>query len=92
MEVVFMVIKKRLRKDGVRIAIDYLEARNRLVLENCEKCFNIEDCLENFKSNWYSQYLIHTNFECYKYYHPSKPLKDPIYMGDIIKSWEEEGN
>ena len=66
--------------------------RNRLVLENCEKCFNIEDCLEISRVIGIPVVFDTHHFECYKYYHPEVKLKDPeFYMGDIIKSWRRRG-
>ena len=59
-----------------------------LVLENCEKCFSIEDCL------WVSErvnipVVFDTHhFECYKTLHPLEKFEDPeIYIHAILETW-----
>lgn len=62
--------------------------RQRLVLENCEKNFNIEDCLEiSSKINIPVVFDSH-HFECYKKLHPGEIFKKPDdYMLDILNTW-----
>ena len=53
--------------------------RNRLVLENCEKCYSIEDCLNIHDKCGVPIVLDTRHFECYKKLHPDEEFKDPSY-------------
>lgn len=72
--------------------------RNRLVLENCEKCYSILDCLEisakvSRKSGEFLPVVLDTHhFECYKKLHPKENFHDPReYMPLILESWTDKG-
>ena len=60
----------------------------RLVLENCEKCFNIEDCLEVSRViNIPVVYDTH-HHSCYQKLHPDIKLEDGShYIERILKTW-----
>ena len=66
--------------------------KKRLVLENCEKCFSIKDCL------WISRQVnipvvfdTH-HFECYKQLHPHEHFDPPeFYIKDILETWKKRG-
>ena len=66
--------------------------RKRLVLENCEKCFSIEDCLYvSEKVNIPVVFDTH-HFECYNKLHPDETLKYPEeYIQEILKTWARRG-
>lgn len=65
-----------------------LNIKKRLVLENCEKNFNIEDCL------WISSKIdipvvfdTH-HFQCYQQLHPDETFQSPeYYIPLILKTW-----
>jgi UV DNA damage endonuclease len=62
--------------------------RNRLVLENCEKSYSTEDCLEI--CNELNIPMVHDthHYSCYSIYHPEiyqRPAEDLI--PDILKTW-----
>lgn len=63
--------------------------KNRLVLENCEKCYSIVDCL-NISSKTDIPVVFDTHhFECYKLLHKDEQFKEPgEYMADIINTWK----
>ena len=66
--------------------------RNRLVLENCEKIFNIEDCLEISKRIKIPIVFDTHHHECYIKLHPDIKLKKAkYYMKDILKTWKRRG-
>ena len=62
--------------------------QSRLVLENCEKCFSIEDCLEiSSKINIPVVFDTH-HYECYNKLHPSEKFKEPsYYIPLILETW-----
>jgi UV DNA damage endonuclease len=64
--------------------------KNRLVLENCEKNFSIQDCLDIAeKVNIPIVFDTH-HFECYKQLHPEESFKDPeYYIPLILKTFEK---
>ena len=65
--------------------------KNRLVLENCEKSFSIEDCLRiSNKVNIPVVFDTH-HYECYNLLHPSETLKEPAYyIPAILESWKKK--
>jgi len=64
--------------------------RNRLVLENCEKCYSIVDCLEIHKKCGVPLVFDTHHFECYKKLHPDEEFQDPsYYIPSILKSWKD---
>lgn len=66
--------------------------RKRLVLENCEKCFNIEDCLYiSERANVPIVFDTH-HYDCYNKLHPNEKLKPANeYMEAILKTWKRRG-
>ena len=62
-----------------------------MVLENCEKCYSIEDCLRINNICGVPIVLIH-HFECYKLLHPDESFKEAKeYIPDILKTWTIKG-
>jgi len=66
--------------------------RNRLVLENCEKCFSIQDCLDvSEKVNIPIVFDTH-HYECYNILHPDETLKPASeYIEAILNTWQRRG-
>lgn len=63
--------------------------KRRLVLENCEKSFSIEDCLRISERVQVPVVFDTHHFECYKLYHPEEKFKPASeYMWDILTSWQ----
>ena len=62
--------------------------QRRLVIENCERCFSIEDCLQvSSKINIPVVFDTH-HFECYQQIHPDQTFHPPdFYIPDILKTW-----
>jgi len=66
--------------------------QRRLVIENCEKCYNIEDCLEISKRINIPTVLDSHHFDCYKELHPKEEFKpEAYYVPLILKTWEKRG-
>ena len=66
--------------------------QKRLVLENCEKCYSIEDCLRISQITNVPVVLDTHHFECYKLLHPSEQFKDPKeYIPEILETWFKRG-
>ena len=66
--------------------------RNRLVLENCEKCFSIEDCLRISKKVNIPVVFDTHHYECYNILHPENQMKPASeYIGEILNSWKRRG-
>tara|TARA_B000000477_G_scaffold109926_1_gene103119 strand:- start:2748 stop:3704 length:957 start_codon:yes stop_codon:yes gene_type:complete len=63
--------------------------RNRLVLENCEKNFSIEDCLKvSDKVNIPIVFDTH-HYNCYNILHPKEKLENPeYYIPKILETWD----
>ena len=63
--------------------------KERLVLENCEKCFSIKDCLFISRIVKIPVVFDTHHFECYKLLHPDETFKDPeYYIPLILKTFE----
>lgn len=66
-----------------------LNVKKRLVLENCEKCFSIEDCLNISKRVKVPVVFDTHHYDCYKAMHPDELFKDPSeYIADILETWK----
>jgi UV DNA damage endonuclease len=62
--------------------------QKRLVLENCEKCYSIEDCLRISSIVNIPVVFDTHHYNCYKELHPNIILKDQCqYIPDILESW-----
>ena len=66
--------------------------KKRLVLENCEKCFSIEDCLVISKLVNIPVVFDTHHYECYKLLHPDEEIQ-PVekYIPRILESWRNRG-
>lgn len=64
--------------------------KKRLVLENCEKNFSIEDCLiVSKKVNIPIVFDTH-HYDCYKKIHPSEKFENPeYYIPKILETWDK---
>jgi len=66
--------------------------KDRLVLENCEKCYSIVDCLEMSISTGVPVVFDTHHFECYKKLHPTESFEDPsVYIPMILGTWRKKG-
>ena len=62
--------------------------QKRLVLENCEKCFSIKDCIDIHKKINIPIVFDTHHYNCYKLLHPDEHFKHPsYYIPDILLSW-----
>ena len=66
--------------------------RRRLVLENCEKNFSIEDCLEISDRVNVPVVLDTHHYECYCLLHPKESFQHPsVYIERILETWTRRG-
>ena len=66
--------------------------KRRLVLENCEKCFSIKDCILISKEVGVPIVFDTHHYDCYKLMHPKETFDPPEdYMGFILESWHKRG-
>ena len=66
--------------------------QRRLVLENCEKCFSIEDCIKVSKQIGIPVVFDTHHYACYCQLHPDETFKHPSeYIPDILASWTNRG-
>jgi UV DNA damage endonuclease len=66
--------------------------KRRLVLENCEKCFSVEDCLLLSDQVGVPVVFDTHHHECYRATHPDVHLLDPAaYMPRILDTWTKRG-
>ena len=66
--------------------------KRRLVLENCEKSFSIEDCLWVSKQINIPVVFDTHHFECYKLLHPDEKFKPAsYYIPLILETWKRRG-
>jgi len=71
-------------------------AQKRLVLENCEKCYNIQDCLDishavKEKYGFFLPVVIDSHhYDCYNLLHPQNTLTNiDDLVPLVIETWEE---
>ena len=69
------------------------DTRKRLVLENCEKNFNIEDCLEISSRCGVPVVLDNHHYYCYNQIHPESSPKYDIstYIPMVLDTWTSKG-
>jgi UV DNA damage endonuclease len=66
--------------------------RNRLVLENCERCFSIEDCLRVSAIIKIPVVFDTHHYECYCLMHPEQIFKPACeYIPEILETWKHRG-
>ena len=66
--------------------------KKRLVLENCERCFSIKDCLRVSKKVNIPVVFDTHHFTCYKKLHPEEEFEhESYYIPEILKSWKKRG-
>ncbi len=63
--------------------------RNRLVLENCEKNFSIQDCLDVSNKTGIPVVFDTHHYACYNHFHKDETQKQPeYYIPLILKTWK----
>jgi len=66
--------------------------QRRLVLENCEKCFNIVDCLGVSAATGVPVVFDTHHFECYRKMHPTETFQPPEdYIAAVLETWSRRG-
>ena len=66
--------------------------KDRLVLENCERCFSIQDCLDISEKVHVPVVFDTHHFDCYNILHPDEThLAAEEYIPHILTSWERRG-
>jgi UV DNA damage endonuclease len=62
--------------------------QRRLVLENCEKNFSVEDCLYVSEKTGVPVVFDTHHYECYKHFHPTETVKSARhYMPLVLATW-----
>ena len=66
--------------------------QKRLVLENCEKCFSVRDCLDISKEINIPVVFDTHHYSCYSILHPDE-TQDPAedYIEEILGTWTKRG-
>jgi UV DNA damage endonuclease len=69
-----------------------LPIKQRLVLENCERCFSIRDCLDISEATGVPVVLDNHHFDCYRIQH-AKEKFEPIeyYIPLVLETWLRKG-
>ena len=66
--------------------------KKRLVLENCEKSFSIEHCLQVSQRVGIPIVLDIHHFHCYQLLHPDEPNQDiTTYIPKVLETWRKRG-
>tara|TARA_E500000178_G_scaffold355921_1_gene430600 strand:- start:4153 stop:5226 length:1074 start_codon:yes stop_codon:yes gene_type:complete len=63
--------------------------QKRLVLENCERCFSIQDCLDIAKRIQIPVVFDTHHYDCYVKLHPHEQMEKPdYYIPKILETWK----
>lgn len=66
--------------------------KKRLVLENCEKCYSIKDCLKIHEKCGVPIVFDTHHFDCYIQLHPDEEFEEPeYYIPLILETWTKKG-
>jgi UV DNA damage endonuclease len=66
--------------------------KNRLVLENCEKCYSIKDCLIIHEKCGVPIVFDTHHYDCYIQLHPDEEFEEPeYYIPLILETWKKKG-
>jgi UV DNA damage endonuclease len=67
--------------------------QRRLVLENCEKNFSVEDCLFVSEKTGVPVVFDTHHYECYKHFHPTETELKPAryYLPYVVDTWHKRG-
>jgi UV DNA damage endonuclease len=66
--------------------------KKRLVLENCEKCYSIKDCLKIHEKCGVPIVFDTHHFDCYIQLHPDEEFEEPeYYIPLILETWRKKG-
>ena len=66
-----------------------IHIKRRLVLENCERCFSVADCLEISKHTGVPVIFDTHHYTCYNILHPDETLNPPeYYIPDILEAFK----
>lgn len=64
------------------------KVRNRLVIENCEKCYNVRDVLDIAQECKIPVVFDNHHYECYKLLHKNETIEDiDDIMEEVIETW-----
>ena len=64
--------------------------QKRLVLENCEKNFSVQDCLDVSKEIGIPVVFDTHHYTCYNHFHPDETQKPAhIYIPEILQTWNK---
>ena len=64
--------------------------QKRLVIENCEKCFSVEDCLKISKKVNIPVVLDTHHYQCYSLLHPEiKQIPVENLIEDVLQTWQK---
>jgi len=64
------------------------KVKNRLAIENCEKCYSVRDCLEIAQACKIPMIYDNHHYDCYSILHPEE-TQEPIteMLGEVVETW-----
>lgn len=65
------------------------KVKKRLVIENCEKSYNVRDCLDIAQECKIPVVFDCHHYECYSLAHPNEKIYIEDFMPEVIESWKD---